>query len=124
MNHIKPIILVTDDARVNRMILKKYLEKLGCEVIEAVNGLEAVKILQKQTVSLIFMDIEMPEMDGLTASQTIRQQKLSKAPIIALTGHDAKPSKDALEKNGITQLISKPISAREIDKIQRRFLDL
>ena len=123
MTSLKLPILVTDDARVNRMIVKKHLEKLGYEVLEAENGVEAIEVLKNQAVALIFMDIEMPEMDGFTASETIRRENISRAPIIALTGHDAEADKALLRDKGINQLFNKPISADDLNRIRRHYLD-
>ena len=122
MSKLKLPILVTDDALVNRMIVKKHIEKLGYQVLEAENGRVAIEVLKAHSVALIFMDIEMPEMDGFTASAKIRKDNLSKAPIIALTGHDADPDKAKLRRHGINHLFNKPISAEDIDRIRRHYL--
>ena len=82
-------VLVAEDYDDTRELIKFILENDGHEVIEAKNGLEAVKIAQHQHIDLILMDLGMPVMNGLTATRMIRQsgQELSKIPIIAITAY-------------------------------------
>lgn len=79
-------ILVVDDVAINRFFLRELLESKKYEVIEAINGAEGVKLCLEHKPSLIFMDIRMPEMDGITALNTIRShEEFRKTPVIALT---------------------------------------
>ena len=68
-----PRVLIADDAAFIRMKLKKVLEDLGLEVVEAANGAEAVQKFKEQNPSLVLLDITMPEMDGLKALQSIME---------------------------------------------------
>ena len=82
-------VLVAEDYDDTRELIRFILESDGYEVVEARNGLEAVEMAQHQHVDLILMDLGMPVMNGLTATQLIRQsgQGLSKIPIIAITAY-------------------------------------
>ena len=82
-------ILVAEDYDDTRALMRLILENDGYEVVEAKNGLEAVEKAQHQHIDLIPMDLGMPVMNGLTATQIIRQsgQELSKIPIIAVTAY-------------------------------------
>jgi|GEM_PF-1392426 len=89
-------ILVVDDLEENRMVLKSILEIHGYEIVEGVNGLEAVEKAQAENPDLILLDLNMPEMDGMTACRKIKKElKLDTIPVIFLT---ARREKDDLVK--------------------------
>lgn len=67
-------ILVVDDLEENRMVLKSILESHGYEIVEGVNGLEAVEKAQSESPDLILLDVNMPEMDGMTACRKIKKE--------------------------------------------------
>ena len=102
--------LVCDDASTNRMVLRRYLELKQCKVDEANNGYDAIeKIKENGIYDIIWMDIQMPKMDGLSAAKKIRNEYNYTGTIIGLTGYvDPKSFKDCLEA-GMNHVISKPI---------------
>ncbi len=112
---MKKKILVVEDTEDTRQFMKFLLEINGYFVLEAVNGKEAVEMVNKQSPDLILMDISMPEMDGLTATRIIRKiQDKNKLPIVAVTAHGQSLYKKAIEA-GCNDLICKPI---DFDSLQ------
>lgn len=90
--HFSSHVLVAEDNLTNQIVVEGMLEQLGCTVDLAANGLEAVKAAARLHYDLIFMDCQMPEMDGYEATRTIRNQEnqtttIQSVPIVALTAH-------------------------------------
>ncbi|MFQ5864000.1 MAG: response regulator [bacterium] len=122
----RPTILVVDDSPDNRNLIKNYLKKRGgYKLVFARNGQEALDIYKRRTISLILMDMEMPVMDGYSATQAIR--KLSngvEVPIIATTAHqDTAAVKKCLEA-GCTAYLSKPIRKHELAAVISQYLEI
>lgn len=105
-------ILVVEDEPVNVKFLQIILKKTKANVIVANNGLEAFNIALDQNVSLILMDIMMPEMDGFEASKRIRKDK-PHLPILGLSGHAMVEESRVIEA-GITELLTKPIQGMDL----------
>ncbi|MFL5762823.1 MAG: ATP-binding protein [Bacteroidia bacterium] len=110
----KDVLLLVEDNLINQRLTKLILEKAGFEVIPARNGQEAVDIYKTgRKISLIIMDIQMPVLDGLAATQIIRfheaEAKLERTPIIALTAHAMKGDKEKCLEAGCDSYLSKPI---------------
>ncbi|MDP3267169.1 MAG: response regulator [Sulfuricurvum sp.] len=109
-------ILIVDDNENNRMLLRALLEEyaedntIKLSIHEAVNGLEASLIVQDEHFHLIFMDIMMPEMDGIEATKRIRAQD-AKTMIVAVSGVDDGDRQQQILRNGAEDYISKPINA-------------
>jgi len=105
-------ILLVEDNLVNQLVAKELLANMGAEVVVAENGKVALNVLAKQTFDLVLMDIQMPVMDGLTATKAIRKQpQFKKLPIIAMTAHARKEDRDKSLASGMDMHIAKPISA-------------
>lgn len=104
-------ILAAEDNLINRKLIGKMLEQLGHTVTTVSNGLEVLEALQNQTYDVVLMDIQMPEMDGMTATRQIRQQGTSAyAPyIVAMTGHVSEEDKNACLEAGMNAFLTKPI---------------
>ncbi|MGH8220003.1 MAG: response regulator [Steroidobacteraceae bacterium] len=104
-------VLVVEDNAVNQQVTRRFLERLGCEVEVAENGQRAVEYCARSRYDIILMDVQMPVMDGLTATREIRRQEPSdhRTPIIALT---ASAMTDELERcvaAGMDGLLTKPL---------------
>lgn len=103
-------VLVVDNHETNRIVLVHVLQKLGCTPDTAANGLEAVEATKVKTYQLIFMDIQMPLMDGMTAAKAILLSNSSPPRIVAVTG-DIRKHCLAL---GMADFIVKPIRVQRI----------
>lgn len=106
-----PTILAVDDNEANLKLVTVLLEDMGINVIAADSGPLALQQLEQHNIDMIFMDIQMPGMSGLEATQLIRQKKTSKElPIIALTAHAIADEKDNILKVGMNDYQTKPIN--------------
>ncbi|GGD80376.1 PAS domain-containing hybrid sensor histidine kinase/response regulator [Paenibacillus nasutitermitis] len=118
-------ILVAEDNPVNQRLLAAILQHIGCQMDLASNGEEAVEAVAKKRYDLIFMDIQMPVMDGLTASRRIREQFPGHSPVIlALTAFARQEDKDACLSSGMQGFLSKPIRSNEVKKILQKWAGL
>ena len=104
-------VLIAEDNKVNQLVIKKLLKKVGIEPTLAINGQEALDLLDAQDFDLILMDVRMPVMDGLEATKRIRARNDEKAtiPIIALTADaDSNSARKCLEA-GMDRHLGKPV---------------
>ncbi|MFT3934531.1 MAG: response regulator [Chitinophagaceae bacterium] len=117
-------ILVAEDNPVNMLLIAEILGKMGLEVLQASNGNEALQLIAEQPPALIFMDINMPEMDGYTATAHIRSlsDKCRHTPIIALTADAMKEDRDRCLAAGMNDFISKPFRLHEIEAVLKLYL--
>ncbi|NMP30300.1 response regulator [Thalassotalea sp. M1531] len=105
-------VLLVEDNLVNQMVAQELLFSMGAQVIIAENGAVAIEQLTKNDVDVVLMDIQMPVMDGLTASKKIREQQLyADLPIIAMTAHARAEDKKASFDAGMNLHVAKPVSA-------------
>jgi len=111
-------ILVAEDNYTNQMVAVKCLEKLGYRADTAANGFEALKALETIPYDLVFMDVQMPEMDGFEATQRIRDVNSPvldhHVPIVAMTAHAMKGDRERCLEVGMDDYVSKPIRPREL----------
>ena len=108
-------VLVVEDNMINRLVIKDMLVKLGCQVTEAVNGEVGVNEAQSQKFDLILMDISMPVMDGVTATQLIKKSgKNAETPVFAVTAHAQPEEIAAFEQAGIDETIIKPLTIAKL----------
>jgi len=117
-------ILVAEDNPMNMLLISEILGNMGLEVIKAVNGEEALGMLLLHEPVMIFMDINMPVMDGYTATQKIRAlpNPQSTIPIIALTADAMKEDKDRCLAIGMNAFVSKPFRLKEIEFVLKTYL--
>ncbi|MEQ8473567.1 MAG: PAS domain S-box protein [Marinoscillum sp.] len=107
-----PRILLVDDNHINRSVASTILSKSGCEVIEAESGFEAIEKVKETKFDLIFMDIQMPEMDGVEATNHIKSLNLDNiAPIVAMTAYSMEEDRTKFLSQGLDDYIAKPIKA-------------
>jgi len=115
-------IMVVEDEPINMMLITEVLGKMGFSVIKATNGKQALEILQHQDPQLIFMDVNMPEMDGFTTTRLIRQLPgpYSLIPVIALTADAMQGDKEKCIEAGMNDYISKPFKLEEIEAVLKK----
>lgn len=117
-------VLVVEDNVVNQMVLKSMIEHFGCEVFTCNNGKEAVHWCRAHKADLIFMDCQMPVMDGLEATQKIRMDNHANSvrPIIAVTANvTSKDMEDCIEA-GMNGFLSKPVTKEVVGKALKQWL--
>ncbi|RYG31613.1 MAG: response regulator, partial [Chitinophagaceae bacterium] len=112
-------IMVVEDDAINMMLISEVLGKMGFEVIKANNGKQALKMLEEQEPVLIFMDVNMPEMDGFATTQMIRKMDgiYATLPIIALTADAMLGDKEKCIEAGMNDYVSKPFRLEEIENV-------
>jgi len=107
-------ILLAEDNSVNRKVAFRMLEKAGFGVVEASSAIEAIALLRRQKIDLVLMDVQMPEMDGMEATQRIRKGIAGidpAIPIVALTAHTLTGDRERCIAAGMDDYISKPLTA-------------
>lgn len=118
----KKHILVVEDNDVNSLIARKMLEKLGHEVDVVTNGAEAIDRITKQNFDAVFMDCQMPVMDGFEATARIRSMGMKDILIIAMTAHALTEDKERCLAAGMNDYLSKPMKITDItDVLSRHF---
>jgi PAS domain S-box-containing protein len=112
-----PLVLLAEDNPVNVNVFQDYLRTKGYRIAVACNGSEAIELAHQQQPDLILMDIQMPEMDGLTAIRRLRSDNdLAKVPIIALTALAMPGDRERCLDAGANDYLSKPVSIRQLLK--------
>ena len=110
-------VLLAEDSLVNQKLAVGLLTKWGHSVVVANNGREAVGALESQPFDLVLMDVQMPEMDGLEATESIRSREKRSGrhiPIVAMTAHAMKGDRERCLAAGMDDYVSKPIRARQL----------
>jgi signal transduction histidine kinase/CheY-like chemotaxis protein len=108
--------LIADDNAINRMVLSRLLEKDQHDVVAVTNGKEAIDYIEDHKLDVVLMDIQMPEMDGLTATQKIREmdEQKSALPIIAITANSSDEEMKRALTAGVNGFIGKPFRYEEL----------
>ena len=114
-------ILIVEDNELNQKVLEGFLSRYRVKPVMVNNGLGAVTILEKKRFDLILMDIQMPEMDGYTATQIIRQRLALSTPIIALTAYTMPGERERCLAVGMNAYLAKPIRIEHFDEILTQF---
>ncbi len=112
--HLPLKILVAEDNPVNQKVCLKMLQKIGYTADLVSNGLEVLNALEKQSYDVILMDIQMPEMDGLTATQIIRNRSIKQPWIIALTADAQLETAQQSYAHGVNDYLTKPIRIEDL----------
>jgi signal transduction histidine kinase len=123
-------ILVAEDNAVNQEVAVAMLESLGCEVDVAGNGREALEGIARGPYDLVFMDCQMPEMDGFQATRAIREREARRSPsdsrprqvIVALTAHALQGDRERCLDAGMDDYVSKPFNFEDLEAALRRWL--
>ena len=118
-------ILVAEDVELNQFLAKQIMQSWGFEVTIADNGRKALEVLQQKDFDLVLMDIQMPEMDGIDATQNIRKlpnDKKATIPIIALTANALKGDSERYLQAGMNDYLSKPFTEESLFNVIKRNL--
>jgi CheY-like chemotaxis protein len=109
-------ILMADDNRVNQKVGSRFLEKLGYRAELANNGLEVLQALERQPYDIVFLDVQMPEMDGYAAARELRRRwgGAGRPRIIAMTGNAMQGDREKCLEAGMDDYISKPIRVEDL----------
>ena len=111
-------ILAVDDNPANLKLITIILEEMSIDVIQAYDGLSAIEICKEQRFDMIFMDIRMPGLDGIEASQRIKVETINqRTPIIALTAHAMTGEKEQLLANGLEDYMTKPVNTFQLEQL-------
>ena len=118
-------VLLVEDNPVNQLVAKGMLGKLGCEVLLANHGGEALTLLENQTVDLILMDCNMPVMDGYETTRQIRQKsEFAELPIIALTANALSDERERCRAAGMDDYLAKPFRKDELAVLLDQWLSV
>jgi PAS domain S-box-containing protein len=121
-------LLVVDDVEINRMVAGTILERMGHDVTCAGSGREALDLIATRTFDAVFMDVQMPEMDGLQTTAAIRAGEKSSGgrhiPIIAMTAYALAGDRDRCLGAGMDGYVSKPVKAEKIREALEQFLGI
>ncbi len=120
---ISAYVLVVEDNMVNQKMVVRMLEKMGCRVDVAANGVEAVRRATQLTYDLIFMDCQMPAMDGYEATTEIRRQENGSrhTPIIAMTAHVMQGDREKCIQAGMDDYVPKPIKKEILSQVFNKY---
>lgn len=120
----RPVVLIADDSADSRTLLSRLLQQVGdYRVVQVRNGAEAVEAVQRMEVALVLLDVEMPVLDGLQATQAIRRlDGRSSLPIVAITGHDGSAERARIRTAGCTCTLTKPVQRPLLKETVLRFL--
>jgi len=116
-------ILVAEDYEMNRILIEEMLSQYDIVPMFAFNGKEAVVMAQEGEYDIIFMDINMPEMNGIDATKVLREAKIT-TPIIALTANALEGDKERFLAQGMDDYISKPIDTKLLDALLKKYQDI
>jgi two-component system sensor histidine kinase/response regulator len=112
-------VLLAEDNLVNQKVATRFLERLGCTVRVANNGVEAIEVCRSECFDLILMDLQMPVMDGLTATQHILELKRGQrpTPIVALTASAMVGQMEGCLAAGMSNFLTKPLVMARLREI-------
>jgi CheY-like chemotaxis protein len=118
-----PVVMLVEDFRDTREMMRRMLEMQGCRVVEAANGQEAIEISQRGGLDLVLMDLNMPVLDGFNATLRIREYEPTRAvPVVALTAYDSAESRAAAGAVGCCDYVVKPLDLEDLSNLLRRLL--
>jgi len=119
------MILLVEDNPVNQKVGRRMLERLGCDVVVAGNGIEAIEQLEARGFDLVLMDCQMPEMDGYTATREIRKKPAGgyrDIPIVAMTANALEEDRGLCLEAGMNDYTSKPVQLQRLAEVLTKWL--
>ena len=116
-------ILVVDDFDDTRLLLRTWLERRGFRVVEAENGLQAINQAETESPDLIIMDMQMPQLDGLSATRRIRKlESMNSVPIVAVSAYGADQFRELALAAGCNEYVSTPFEPATLEGIIRNLV--
>lgn len=114
-------VLLVDDNQINLRLGNRLLTRMGCEVVQAENGLQAIDAAVQSHFDVILMDCQMPEMDGFEATRQLRQQAYT-LPIVAMTANAMQGDRERCLEAGMNDYLSKPVDPSKLQAVIARLL--
>ncbi|MDX1901128.1 MAG: response regulator [Gammaproteobacteria bacterium] len=117
-------VLLVENQKIAQKIALFYLSEFGCQVDTAETGIDALELVKEKTYDLIFMDLGLDDIDGLTVTETIRksEDEAHRVPIVALTAHDAEDIRSSCFEAGVDDFISKPFLPEKSRPVLEKYL--
>ena len=116
-------ILVVDDFDDMRLLLRTWLERRGFRVVEAENGIQAINQAETESPDLIIMDMQMPQLDGLSATRRIRKlESMNSVPIVAVSAYGADQFRELALAAGCNEYVSTPFEPATLEGIIRNLV--
>ncbi|MBC9251421.1 hypothetical protein A9179_14210 [Pseudomonas alcaligenes] len=116
-------VLLVEDNELNQQVASELLQAMGCRVEIANNGREALERLAQQSYDLVFMDMQMPVLDGLGATRELRRNpRLAALPVVAMTANAMREDREACQAAGMNDFISKPFEPQTLHGVLQRWL--
>lgn len=116
-----PRILIAEDVESNYLYLKAVLSKLNATIFWAKNGVEAVEICENNEIDLVFMDLQMPEMNGYEATEILKK-KFPGLPIVAQTAFAMSDDREKALDSGCDDYLAKPIKSKDLLNVVEKFI--
>jgi CheY-like chemotaxis protein len=118
-------VLLVEDNKINMLLAKTLITQIlpNATIIEAADGQQAVTIFGQNKIDVIFMDVQMPVMNGYEATQKIRDLQQSHVPIIALTAGTVIGEKEKCLEAGMDDYVSKPIVKQTLEEVVAKWID-
>jgi PAS domain S-box-containing protein len=115
-------VLVVEDNEINRRVAIELIERRGCSVAVAHNGLEALAALERERFDLVFMDCQMPELDGYEATRRLRtiEGDDRRTPVVAMTAHALAGDRARCLESGMDDYLAKPVRGEDLDRVLAR----
>jgi signal transduction histidine kinase/CheY-like chemotaxis protein/HPt (histidine-containing phosphotransfer) domain-containing protein len=122
---LKGHVLLVEDDEINAAVAEGYLEALGCSCVWMKRGSDAVACAASEHFDLVLMDLNMPDMDGFTATRLIRQREGQgpRVPIVALTAHDASSYREKCLHADMDDILTKPYTLEDCTRLLKRWLE-
>ena len=118
-----PMVLIVEDDEDSRYLMRLELERLGYVVVEAEDGEKAVEVAERESPDIILMDLTLPVMDGIAATQRIRATDgLSVVPVIAVTAHQETDFREGAKAAGFDAYVTKPIDMNWLSELIKGLL--
>jgi CheY-like chemotaxis protein len=121
-----PRVLIVEDNPVNQMVAKKLLQRLGAQITTAMDGAEAVTLVKELEFDIVLMDVQMPVMGGLEATNLIREWEIetrrSRLPIVALTANAMEDDRTESLSAGMDDFLSKPVRKPELEALLAKWV--